>query len=59
MKTLFDFKNKDYNVREAIKKIRTNPKCALWFIDKLSDYDIAKVFVKEWDRAMSEKFKEN
>lgn len=54
----FDFKNKDYNVGEVVEKCRVNPRYALWVTNNMSTYEIAKMFIKEWDVAMEEKRRE-
>lgn len=54
-RNVFDFEKENYNLADAIELIRTDPMHAMWFIDKLTDYDIARVVVKEWDRVMENK----
>ena len=54
----FDFANKNYNTQEMIKKFRTDPNYALWLVDRLSDYEIAKVFIMEWNDTMNTMKKE-
>ena len=54
-KNVFDFENENYSLTEAIKDVRENPEYAMWFVDKLTDYDIARVIVKEWDKVMESK----
>lgn len=51
----FDFKNRKYNVGEVVEKCKTNPKYALWVTNNMADYDIAKMFIIAWDKAMEEK----
>lgn len=51
----FDFENENYNLADAIELIRTDSAHAMWFVDKLTDYDIARVVAKEWDEVMENK----
>lgn len=51
-KNVFDFKNESYNLSDAIELIRTDSVHAMWFVDKLTDYDIARVVAKEWNKIM-------
>lgn len=52
---MFDFKNKIYNIVDAVNDAKTKPEVALWFTNHMEDSDLAKIFVGEWCRAMSEK----
>ena len=52
---MFDFKNKNYNIEDAVNDAKTKPEVALWFTNHMEDSDLAKVFVEEWCRAMDEK----
>lgn len=54
-RNVFDFENENYSLTEAVENVRENPEYTMWFVDKLTDYDIARVIVKEWDRAMTVK----
>lgn len=51
-KELIDFKNKDFNLVDMVEKFRINSEYALWLVSKMSDYDIIKIFVGEWDKSM-------
>lgn len=55
-KNVFDFENKNYSLAEAVENVRENPEYAMWFVGKLTDYDIARVIVKEWSTAMENKY---
>lgn len=55
-KNVFDFENENYSLTKAIELVRTNPTYALWFTEQLSDYDIARVILKAWDKAMENKY---
>lgn len=55
-KDVFDFENENYSLEEAVENVRENPEYAMWFVGKLTDYDIARVIVKEWDKAMENKY---
>ena len=52
---MFDFKNKVYNIEDAVNDAKTKPEVALWFTNHMEDSDLAKIFVEEWCRAMDEK----
>ena len=52
---MFDFKNKIYNIANAVNNAKTKPEVALWFTNHMEDSDLAKIFVEEWCRAMNEK----
>lgn len=52
---MFDFKNKIYNIGDAVNDAKTKPEVALWFTNHMEDSDLAKIFVEEWRRAMVEK----
>ena len=52
---MFDFKNKIYNIVDAVNDAKTKPEVALWFTNHMEDSDLAKIFVEEWCRAMAEK----
>ena len=52
---MFDFKNKIYNIVDAVNDAKTKPEVALWFTNHMEDSDLAKIFVEEWCRAMDEK----
>ena len=51
----YDFKNKDYGVEEFVKDARTDGDTALWVTNNMTNYELIKMFVVEWDRAMEEK----
>lgn len=55
-RNVFDFENENYSLAEAIELVRTNPAYALWFTEQLSNYDIARVIVKAWDKVMENKY---
>ena len=52
---MFDFKDKIYNIADAVNDAKTKPEIALWFTNHMKDSDLAKIFVEEWCRAMDEK----
>lgn len=52
---MFDFKNKSYNIADAVNDAKTKPEVALWFTNHMEDSDLVKIFVKEWCHAMGEK----
>ena len=52
---MFDFKNKSYDIEDAVNDAKTKPEVALWFTNHMEDSDLAKIFVEEWCRAMDEK----
>ena len=52
---MFDFKNKVYNIADAVNDAKTKPEVALWFTNHMEDSDLAKIFVEEWCCAMDEK----
>ena len=51
----YDFENKNYDVRQAVKDARTNPEVTLWFINQLSDFELTKIFTQAWCKAMEKK----
>lgn len=55
-KNVFDFENENYNLADAIELIRTDSAHAMWLVDKLTDYDIARVVAKEWNEVMESKY---
>lgn len=57
-KNVFDFENENYSLTKSVEDVRENPEYAMWFVDKLTDYDIARVIVKEWDKVMESKHEE-
>ena len=52
---MFDFKNKIYNIADAVNDAKTKPEVALWFTNHMEDLDLTRIFVKEWCRVMDEK----
>ena len=52
---MFDFKNKSYNIADAVNDAKTKPEVALWFTNHMEDSDLTKIFVKEWCCKMDEK----
>lgn len=57
-KNVFDFENENYSLTKSVEDVRENPEYAMWFVDKLTDYDIARVIVKECDKVMRSKHEE-
>ena len=51
----YDFKNEDYSVEEFVNDARTDSDTALWVTNNMTDYELIKIFVMEWDKAMEEK----
>ena len=51
----FDFENKNYDVRQAVKYAKTNSQVALWFTNHISDFELTKVFTQAWCEAMEKK----
>ena len=54
----YDFKNKDYSVEKFVNDARTDGDTALWVTNNMTDYELIKMFVVEWDRAMWDKARE-
>lgn len=52
---MFDFKNKNYDIKGAVNDAKTKGDVALWFTNHMEDSDLTRIFVKEWCRAMDEK----
>ena len=52
---MFDFKNKIYNIEDAVNDAKTKPEVALWFTNHMEDSDLTRIFVKEWCCKMDEK----
>lgn len=53
----YDFKNKNYDVRQAVKDARINPEVALWFTNHIGDFELTKVFTQAWCESMEKKEK--
>ena len=53
----YDFENKNYDVRQAVEDAKTNPEVALWFTNRISDFELTKVFTQAWCEAMEKKEK--
>ena len=53
----YDFKNGSYDVRQAVEDAKTNPEVALWFTNRISDFELTKVFTQAWCEAMEKKEK--
>ena len=53
----YDFKNKSYNVKQAVEDAKTNPEVALWFTNRIGDFELTKVFTRAWCEAMEKKEK--
>ena len=51
----YDFKNEDYGVEEFVNDARTDGETALWVTNNMTNYELIKMFVVEWDKAMEEK----
>ena len=45
---MFDFENKDYGIMDAVKDAKTKPEVALWFTNHIKDFDLARIYVREW-----------
>lgn len=54
----YDFENKNYDIRQAVKDARTNPEIALWFTNHMDDFELTKTFTQAWCEAMEKKEKE-
>ena len=52
---MFDFKNKNYDIKAVVDNAKTKGDVALWFTSHMEDLDLTRIFVKEWCRAMDEK----
>ena len=52
---MFDFKNKIYNIVDAVNDAKTKGDVALWFTNHMEDLDLTRIFVKEWCCKMDEK----
>ena len=50
----YDFKNEDYSVEEFLNDVRTDGDTALWVTNNMTDYELIKMFVMAWDKAMEE-----
>lgn len=57
-KNVFDFENENYSLTKSVEDVRENPEYAMWFVDKLTDYDIARVIVKECYKVRGSKHEE-
>lgn len=53
----YDFENKNYDVKQAVEDARTKPEVALWFTNRISDFELTKVFTRAWCEAMEKKEK--
>ena len=52
---MFDFKNKNYDIKDVVNDAKTKPEVALWFTNHMEDLDLTRIFVKEWCRKMDKK----
>ena len=52
---MFDFKNKSYDIKDAVNDAKTKGDVALWFTNHMTDSELTKIFVKEWCCKMDEK----
>ena len=50
----YDFKNKDYSVEEFVNDARTDGDTALWVTNNMTNYELMKIFIVEWDKVMEE-----
>lgn len=53
----YDFENKNYDIKQAVKDARTNPEIALWFTNHMDDFELTKTFTQAWCEAMEKKEK--
>ena len=51
----YDFENKNYDVRQAVEDAKTKPEVALWFTNRIRDFELTKVFTRAWCEAMEKK----
>ena len=51
----YDFESKNYDVRQAVEDARTKPEVALWFTNRIGDFELTKVFTRAWCEAMEKK----
>lgn len=43
------------NVKQAVENARTNPEVALWFTNRIGDFELTRVFTQAWCEAIEKK----
>ena len=52
---MFNEDDKSYRISDAVRDAKTKPEVALWFTNQIKDFDLARIYVREWLYKMEEK----
>lgn len=52
---MFNEDDKEYRISDAVRDAKTKPEVALWFTNQIKDFDLARIYVREWLYKMEEK----
>ena len=52
---MFNEDDKSYRISDAVRDAKTKPEVALWFTNQITDFDLARIYVREWLYKMEEK----
>ena len=52
---MFNEDDKAYRISDAVRDAKTKPEVALWFTNQIKDFDLARIYVREWLYKMEEK----
>lgn len=45
---MFNEDDKAYRISDAVRDAKTKPEVALWFTNQIKDFDLARIYVREW-----------
>lgn len=45
---MFNEDDKAYRISDAVRDAKTKPEVALWFTNHIKDFDLARIYVREW-----------
>ena len=52
---MFNEDDKAYRISDAVRDAKTKPEVALWFTNQIKDFDLARIYVREWLYKMEKK----
>lgn len=52
---MFNEDDKAYRISDAVRDAKTKPEVALWFTNQITDFSLARIYVREWLYKMGEK----
>ena len=52
---MFNEDDKSYRISDAVRDAKTKPEVALWFTNHIKDFDLERIYVREWLYKMGEK----